>query len=127
MTCPALSTPCAERSISRHAPRDPQPHFKPETTHQPETDAALRPHCTDGEVPSLTANLEFCRLRAAMQARMGAPRGLDRSPRRIATTEPVYSNIECAMAYCGASARCEGTVAAEGALSVLSNEFSAAL
>ena len=126
MTPAALSTPCAERSIRRRTHRDPQLRFKPDTTDQLETDVALRRHCTDGKVPSLTANLEFGRLWAAMQARMGAPGGLDRSHRRIAAIELVGSNIDCTMAYRRTSAHREGTVA-EGVLPVVSNEFSAAL
>jgi hypothetical protein len=59
-----------------------------------------------------------------MQARLDAPGGLDRYHRRIATVEPVFSNIESVMAYRRASSRREGTVVAEVLLKVLAHNIS---
>lgn len=88
------------------------------------SDCPLRPQCTEGKTRSLTANLELDRLRAGMQARLDAPGGLDRYHRRIATVEPVFSNIESVMAYRRASSRREGTVVAEVLLKVLAHNIS---
>ena len=87
-------------------------------------DCSLRPQCTEGRQRSLTANLELDRLRAAMQARFDAPGGLERYHRRIATVEPVFSNIESVMGYRRASSRREGTVVAEVLLKVLAHNIS---
>jgi len=87
-------------------------------------DCSLRPQCTEGRYRSLTANLELDRLRTAMQARLTAPGGLDRYHRRIATVEPVFSNIESVMGYRRASSRHEGTVVAEVLLKVLAHNIS---
>ena len=87
-------------------------------------DCSLRPQCTEGRYRSLTANLELDRLRTAMQARLDAPGGLERYHRRIATVEPVFSNIESAMGYRRASSRREGTVVAGVLLKVLAHNLS---
>lgn len=87
-------------------------------------DCPLRPQCTDGRYRSLTANLELDRLRAAMGARLDAPGGLERYHRRIATVEPVFSNIESVMGYRRVSSRFERTVVAEVLLKVLAHNIS---
>ena len=87
-------------------------------------DCSLKPQCTDGRYRSLSANLELDRLRAAMQARLDAPGGLERYHRRIATVEPTFSNLESVMGYRRASSRREGTVVAEVLLKVLAHNIS---
>jgi transposase len=88
------------------------------------TDCSLRARCTDGKYRSFTANLELDRLRAAMSARMAAADGKQRYNRRIATVEPVFSNIESTMGYRRASSRWESTVIAEVMLKVLAHNVS---
>ena len=84
----------------------------------------LRSQCTDGRQRSLTANLELDRLRLAMQARMDSADGKKRYGRRIATVEPVYSNIESTMNFRRASSRHEPTIQAEVLLKVLAHNVS---
>ena len=88
------------------------------------SDCSLRTGCTDGKFRSFTANLELDRLRSAMRARMAAPDGKQRYNRRIATVEPVFSNIESTMGYRRASSRHEETVIAEVLLKVLAHNVS---
>lgn len=84
----------------------------------------LRPDCTDGKYRSLLINPELDRLRAAMRTRMAEPGGKERYARRIATVEPVFSNIESAMAFRRASSRHETTITAEVLLKVLAHNVS---
>lgn len=77
------------------------------------SDCGLRSACTDGRSRTLTVDLELERLRAAMRQRVEAPGGRKRYNRRIATIEPVFSNIESAMGYRRASSRVEDTILAE--------------
>jgi transposase len=88
------------------------------------TDCSLRARCTEGKYRSFTANPELDRLRAAMRARMSAADGKARYNRRIATVEPVFSNIESTMGYRRASSRWEATVIAEVMLKVLAHNVS---
>lgn len=87
-------------------------------------DCSLRASCTDGKYRSLTANLDLDRLRARMQERLAAPGGKPRYNRRIATVEPVFSNIEANMGYRRASSRFEATITAEILLKVLAHNVS---
>ncbi len=87
-------------------------------------DCALRAGCTDGRQRALVVNFEMDRLRAAMQLRMAAPDGKQRYNRRIATVEPVFSNLESTMGYLRASSRREATVVAEVLLKVLAHNVS---
>jgi transposase len=87
-------------------------------------DCSLRPDCTDGKQRSITVYAEMDQLRAAMRARMAAPDAKERYSRRIATVEPVFSNIESAMGFRRASSRFEPTVVAELLLKVLAHNVS---
>ncbi len=87
-------------------------------------DCPMRSGCTDGKQRTLTANLELDRLRALMQQRMSAPDGKSRYNRRIATVEPVFSNIESTMGYRRGSSRHEPTILAEVLLKVLAHNVS---
>jgi transposase len=87
-------------------------------------DCSLRPRCTDGKYRNFTANLELDRLRAFMRTRMQAPDGKQRYNRRIATVEPVFSNIESTMGYRRVSSRNEVTAVAEVLLKVLAHNVS---
>lgn len=88
------------------------------------TDCSLRPDCTDGKQRSLVVCAEMDQLRAAMRARMAAPDAKKRYGRRIATVEPVFSNIESTMGFRRASSRFEATVVAEVLLKVLAHNVS---
>jgi transposase len=87
-------------------------------------ECSLRSQCTDGKQRSLVINHELDRLRAAMRTRMATDDGRKRYNRRIATVEPVFSNIESTMAYRRASSRFEGTVVSEVLLKVLAHNVS---
>jgi transposase len=87
-------------------------------------DCALRSDCTKGKTRSIYVDREFDQLRAAMRARMDAPGGRERYNRRIATVEPVFSNLESTMGFRRASSRHEGTVVAEVLLKVLAHNIS---
>ncbi|MGH7288184.1 MAG: transposase [Myxococcota bacterium] len=87
-------------------------------------DCALRTNCTPGGIRSLYIDAEFDQLRAAMRARMDAPGGRERYHRRIATVEPVFSNLESTMGFRRASSRHEATVLAEVLLKVLAHNLS---
>jgi transposase len=87
-------------------------------------DCALRAGCTEGRTRTLYIDAESDQLRAAMRARMEAPGGRERYNRRIATVEPVFSNLESAMGFRRASSRHENTVVAEVMLKVLAHNIS---
>jgi hypothetical protein len=87
-------------------------------------DCSLRPQCTDGKRRSLVVNADLDRVRDAMRARMAASDAKPRYNRRIATVEPVFSNIESTMGYRRASSRFERTVIAEVLLKVLAHNVS---
>lgn len=84
----------------------------------------LRPQCTKGRTRSLAIDEELDRVRGAMRERMSAPGGRERYNRRIATIEPVFSNLESAMGYRRASSRFERTVLAEVLLKALAHNVS---
>jgi hypothetical protein len=87
-------------------------------------DCSKRAHCTDSKHRTLTANPELDALRAPMQARLATDEGRRRYHRRIATVEPVFSNIESTMNFRRASSRIEETVKAEILLKVLAHNVS---
>jgi transposase len=87
-------------------------------------DCALRSDCTEGRTRSLYIDAEFDQLRERMRARMDAPGGRERYHRRIATVEPVFSNLESTMGFRRASSRHEPTVLAEVLLKVLAHNVS---
>ena len=87
-------------------------------------DCALRTNCTPGATRALYIDAEFDQLRAAMCARMNAPGGRERYHRRIATVEPVFSNLESTMGYRRASSRHDATILAEVLLKVLAHNVS---
>jgi len=87
-------------------------------------DCSLRPQCTDGKRRSLIVNVELDRVRDAMRTRMATSDAKQRYNRRIATVEPVFSNIESTMGYRRASSRFERTVIAEVLLKVLAHNVS---
>lgn len=84
----------------------------------------LRSECTEGRTRSLYVNPELERLRAAMRERVETPGGRKRYGRRIATVEPVFSNIESTMGYRRASSRYEDTTLAEVLMKVLAHNVS---
>ncbi len=84
----------------------------------------LRPQCTKGQTRSLAIDEELDRVRGAMRERMSAPGGRERYNRRIATIEPVFSNLESTMGYRRASSRHEPTILAEVLLKVLAHNIS---
>jgi transposase len=88
------------------------------------TNCSLRSRCTDGKERSLVVNIELDEVRAAMHKRMAAPGARQRYNRRIATVEPVFSNIESTMGFRRASSRREETVVAEVMLKVLAHNVS---
>lgn len=85
---------------------------------------ALRAQCTTGRERSVFIDREFDQLRAAMRSRMETPGGRERYNRRIATVEPVFSNLESTMGFRRASSRHEKTVVAEVLLKVLAHNIS---
>jgi hypothetical protein len=88
------------------------------------TDCAMRADCTESRERKLTVNLDLERLRAAMSAKLDTPDGKQRYNRRIATVEPVFSNLESTMGYRRVSSRNEQTIVAEILLKVLSHNIS---
>ena len=87
-------------------------------------DCALRPKCTEGKARSLTLNFELERLRAEMEARCATDEGKRRYAKRIATVEPVFSNLESVMNFRRSSSRHAETVVAEVLLKVLAHNVS---
>lgn len=84
----------------------------------------LKPECTPGRERALTVNLELERSRNAMRARLAQEGGRARYNQRIATVEPVFSNIEDVMGYRRASSRHPETIVAEVLLKVLAHNVS---
>ena len=84
----------------------------------------LREKCTSAQLRRLVVKPEFDRVRASMNALMTQPGAAERYNRRIATVEPVFSNIESTMGFRRASSRFEQTVVAEMLLKVLAHNIS---
>ncbi len=88
------------------------------------TECPLHAQCTTGKARSLTANLELEHARATMRARFRTPENRERYNKRIATVEPVFSNIEEVMGYRRATSRHSATIVAEVLLKVLAHNIS---
>ena len=87
-------------------------------------DCSLRSKCTPGTKRSLTANHNLEKVRDEMRARMAQPDARERYGQRIATIEPVFSNIEEVMGFRRASSRFPATIQAEVLLKVLAHNLS---
>lgn len=88
------------------------------------SDCPLRQQCTDSKARSLTINPHLERLRAAMKARLATDEGERRYAKRMATVEPVFSNLESVMNFQRATSRKSETVVAEVLLKVLAHNIS---
>lgn len=84
----------------------------------------IRPKCTSGKHRSIAVNFAFERARDAMTERMTQPQARQRYNQRIATVEPVFSNIQDVMGFRRASSRAAKTVLAEVLLKVLAHNIS---
>jgi len=87
-------------------------------------DCALKPKCTDSSVRMFTVRPDYERLREAMQLRMAQSDAAPRYQKRLATVEPVFSNIEHVMGFRRASSRHAPTVVAEILLKILAHNVS---
>ncbi len=87
-------------------------------------DCALKPKCTDSSVRMFTVRPNYERLREAMQLRMAQPDAKARYQKRLATVEPVFSNIEHVMGFRRVSSRHSQTVVAEVLLKILAHNVS---
>lgn len=68
-------------------------------------DCPLRSQCTPGKQRTLVIHPEFERLRAAMRERMAREGAAERYSKRIATIEPVFSQIQDTMGFRRVSTR----------------------
>jgi len=84
----------------------------------------LKEQCTPGRQRALYINPELERVRAAMAERMVQPGARERYNQRIATIEPVFSNIQDTMGFRRASSRAAKTILAEIFLKVLAHNIS---
>jgi len=84
----------------------------------------LRPECTDAQTRTFAIDREYERVANAMRERMSRPDARGYYLERIATIEPVFSNIESAMGYRRVTARQPATIRAEIMLKVLSHNVS---
>lgn len=84
----------------------------------------LKPQCTPGQQRALTLKPDFEEARAAMRQRMSAPEAKARYNQRIATVEPVFSNLEDSMGFRRVSSRRASTVRAEILLKLLAHNVS---
>jgi hypothetical protein len=87
-------------------------------------DCPMRSKCTPGNKRSLTAQLNLEKVRDDMRRRMAEPGARARYGQRIATIEPVFSNIEDVMGYRRASSRHPTTIVAEVLLKVVAHNLS---
>jgi transposase len=87
-------------------------------------DCALKSKCTDSSVRMFTVRPDYERLREAMQLRMAQPDAQSRYHKRLATVEPVFSNIEHVMGFRRVSSRHSETVVAEVLLKILAHNVS---
>lgn len=88
------------------------------------TKCSLKPQCTTRHYRSLTADLNLEKVRNEMRARMSKPGAGERYGQRIATVEPVFSNIEANIGYRRASSRHPTTIVAEVLLKVVAHNLS---
>jgi len=84
----------------------------------------LRAKCTKARARTITVHRELERLRGDMARRLATDEGQRRYRRRMATVEPVFSNLESVMNFRRASSRFEQTVVAEVLLKVLAHNIS---
>ena len=63
------------------------------------SECSIRTQCTPGNRRSLTAHRNLEIVREDMRRRMAEPGARERYGQRMATIEPVFSNIEDVMAY----------------------------
>lgn len=87
-------------------------------------ECSLKPQCTRGKTRSLVVLPSFDEVRNDMRQRLRLPDAKQRYNDRIATVEPVFSNLESAMKYRRATTRHERGVIAEILLKVLSHNVS---
>jgi hypothetical protein len=86
---------------------------------------AMQADCTTpNRRRTLTADLNLERVRTDMRRRMAEPGARDRYGQRIATIEPVFSNIEDTMGFRRASSRHPSTIVAEVLLKVVAHNLS---
>jgi transposase len=79
----------------------------------------LKARCTNGAQRTLTIDTAFHELRDAMRERMQQPGAQQRYAQRIATVEPVFSELEHGMGFRRVTSRNEPSVQAEILLKVL--------
>lgn len=84
---------------------------------------ALKPQCTIRNRRSLTADLNLEKVRNEMRDRMSRPGASERYGQRIATIEPVFSNIEDTMGFRRASSRHPMTIISEVLLKVVAHNL----
>jgi len=88
-------------------------------------ECALRPQCTTANRRrTLTADMNLEKVRNEMRERMARPGARERYAQRIATIEPVFSNIEDGMGFRRSSSRHPTTVVAEVLLKVVAHNLS---
>ena len=91
------------------------------------TACELRPRCT-GKAPgrprSLTADMNLEKVRIGMRTRMAEPGAAKRYGQRIATVEPVFSNIEDNMGFRRSSSRHPTTIVSEVLLKIVAHNLS---
>jgi len=83
----------------------------------------LKSRCTDGKTRVITRRETLEDLKQEMRERMKAPGAVERYNQRIATIEPVFSNIEDNMSFRRASSRFAQTIKAEILLKLLAHNL----
>lgn len=87
------------------------------------TKCPLKPQCTKRHYRSLTADLNLEKVRNEMRARMATAGAIARYGQRIATVEPVFSNIEDNIGFRRSSSRHPTTIVAEVLLKVVAHNL----
>lgn len=87
-------------------------------------DCSLRAQCTTARRRNITVRPDMDRARAAMSERMGQPGAQDRYNQRIATIEPVFSNLESTMKFRRVNSRRPESTRAEILLKLLAHNIS---
>ena len=87
-------------------------------------ECSIRSQCTPGNKRSFTVHFNLEKVRNEMRLRMSEPGARERYGQRIATIEPVFSNIEDVMGYRRASSRHPTTIVAEVLLKVVAHNIS---